>query len=71
MAGAQALKHPVLRSQPSLSCPEAPPQEDLLLLGETEAERARLPMFVSGQVCGRSASEPSAPRFSASTVAPD
>lgn len=55
MAGEQALKH----------------QEDLLLLGETEAEGARLPMFGSGRVCGRSASEPPAPRFSASAVAPD
>lgn len=38
----QALKRPVLQSQPSLSFPEEPanPQEDLLSLGETEAERA-------------------------------
>lgn len=43
-AGKQALR--VLRSQPSLSFPEEPPnsQEDLLSLGETEAERARLPV---------------------------
>lgn len=71
MVGEQALKQPVLQLPPSLSRPEAPPQEDLLLLGETEAGRARLPMFVPGHVPGRSASEPSAPRSSASALAPD
>ncbi|XP_019568900.2 cyclic AMP-responsive element-binding protein 3-like protein 4 isoform X5 [Rhinolophus sinicus] len=48
MAGEQALKRPVLQSQPSLSFPEETPnpQEDLLSLGETEAERARLSIDV-------------------------
>lgn len=44
IARAQALRRPVLQSQPSLSFPEetANPQEALLSLGETEAEGARL-----------------------------
>lgn len=54
MAGAQALPRPVLQSQPSLSIPEETPnpQEALLSLGETEAEGARLAVFLES---GRSA----------------
>lgn len=72
MAGEQALKRPVLQSQPSLSFLEATPEprEDLLSLGETEAERARLSVSSSGLVRGRAASLSSAPRVSAPTVAP-